>query len=353
MFTRVKYSGGYMRAQKPSVFWAALALLLAAGIATMLSGRDIDWQDAQLANAIAAAKPPIASLSALPKALFESAQAVIQATGEQPPLYALVASLWAWFIGEQAIVFRLPVIWAMLLGLAVVIRYRPPKWLMWGAAVSAPLLLIGLVDSQTGFFLAVAAWSTGAFSLFCHKRTVRRALLYLLAVVVMLASNGAAIFVMIAHVIIYRSNLVLRKQLLPWAWRLGGVLLGGAALMGLLLNFPTNALQSHIRDMMAVRYPLEPALLFYHQQPQMLYYDRLLNFRRGIAVNVNWRDHSAEELDAILARVSQRGIIWVIMVEGDRQGQYLYDKLSTEWAIGYRAVADGVIFARFDDMKEE
>ncbi len=353
MFTRVKYSGGSMRNQKPSIIWGVLALLLAVVIATVLSGRDIDWQDAQLANTVAAAKPQIASLSALPKALLESAQVVIQATGEQPPLYTLVASLWAWFIGEQTILFRLPVIWAMLLGLAVVIRYRPPRWFMWSAAVGVPLLLIGCVDSQTGFFLATAAWSTGAFTAFRNKRTVRRALLYLLAVVVMLASNGAAIFVVIAHVIIYRADFTLPKQLSPWGWRVSGAILGGSVAIGLLLNFPTSALQSQIHDMIATRHPLEPALLFYNQQAQMLYYDRLMNFRRGIAIDINWREHSTEELDTILERTSQRGVVWVIMVEGDTQGQYIYDALSTTRDISYRTAVDGVIFARFDDMKEE
>lgn len=192
-------------------------------------------------------------------------------------LYTVPLNLWSLLVGDQTVALRLSSLLWSLLALAGAISWgRVLGGWRWGllVAVLATALLIALrlvsqLLPQTAG-LALILW---AGALLTHN----------------LRGRSAALLISVV----------------------------GLGLIGLLVHTlpppePDLDWQGAVSAWVAARPADEPALIAFADDSPLAYYDRLTPVRYGIHFDIGWRDFSADEMGALVARLDGSAAIWML-----------------------------------------
>lgn len=103
-----------------------------------------------------------------------------------------------------------------------------------------------------------------------------------------------------------------------------------------------------VAQMVAARQPLEPALLDFTAESVVAYYDRQMGLRRGISINLGWRDHTPTELRTLVEKLQRAPSVWVVMRSNYPNDWDALAALNGTRVVGYRDSVINVVFYRFD-----
>lgn len=103
-----------------------------------------------------------------------------------------------------------------------------------------------------------------------------------------------------------------------------------------------------IRQVIAARDPLEPAITDLAPYSPAAFYDRALHLRRGISLDLAWRLHNAEEVRERVAVFDAVESVWVALPVNTAKTWHIVTLLDAERGSGYRAALMNMIFYRFD-----
>lgn len=106
--------------------------------------------------------------------------------------------------------------------------------------------------------------------------------------------------------------------------------------------------EAAIRQVIAARDPLEPAITDFAPYSPAAYYGRALHFRRGITLDLSWRLHHAGELRDLLAAFDDPPSVWAALPTNTAKTWHIAALLDAGRGIGYRAALMNMIFYRFD-----
>lgn len=106
--------------------------------------------------------------------------------------------------------------------------------------------------------------------------------------------------------------------------------------------------EAAIRQVIAARGPLEPAITDFAPYSPAAYYGRALHFRRGITLDLSWRLHHAGELRDLLAAFDTAESVWTALPANTAKTWHIVTLLDAGRGIGYRAALMNMIFYRFD-----
>lgn len=334
--------------------------------------------------------------------VLESAGTALTRAGErqQFPLYYLLLDGWVLIFGESPLSLRLPSLLWGILGLIVIAllltNRRSRSWGLSFAVLLPGLYLLTLGVSPLMQWLTLSLLTSW---LLLRWRAVSGwlwAALYTLAALLMVLTHsyGIAVLLLQAAYLMYRERQFTAALIAPFslpliaciAWfavfglgfRLEPTaifLLIGISVMLVLLNQPPLNSQRVIlavgavlitqiitllvapplvdyqqttADFLAERDPLEPLVFDIPADSIMAYYKRQLGLRSGYTLDIGWRDHSAEEIEALLGRIESATHIWLILPEYREQSQQTIQQMSAQRQpfIDYRA--GDYRFMRFD-----
>lgn len=106
--------------------------------------------------------------------------------------------------------------------------------------------------------------------------------------------------------------------------------------------------QAAIAQMTRARDPLVPAVTDINPSSPAAYYDRLLGIRRGIALDLSWREDTPQETARIAGRLQNAPSVWAVL-RTDRPSTWDMVALLQEGrGVAYRDSVMNVIFYRFD-----
>jgi hypothetical protein len=103
-----------------------------------------------------------------------------------------------------------------------------------------------------------------------------------------------------------------------------------------------------VAAMIAARQPLEPAITDFLPQSVVAYYDRQMGLRRGVTLDLSWRDHSAEGMRALVAKLAAAPSLWAVLRTDIPVNWDAVASLTDGRRVGYRDSVMNVIFYRFD-----
>lgn len=103
-----------------------------------------------------------------------------------------------------------------------------------------------------------------------------------------------------------------------------------------------------IQAVIAAREPLEPAITDLAPYSPAAYYDRQRGLRRGIALDLSWRLHTAAEARARVHLLDGAPSVWAILPVNTAKTWHIAAELDRTRAPGYRAALANLIFYRFD-----
>lgn len=103
----------------------------------------------------------------------------------------------------------------------------------------------------------------------------------------------------------------------------------------------------------ASRQPLEPALFDLNPSSVAAYYARQWDLRRGITVDVAWRDHTPEEMRVIVDNLENAPAVWAVMRTDVPSTWDAVSSIIDTHGVGYRDSVMNVIFYRFDAASRE
>jgi 4-amino-4-deoxy-L-arabinose transferase-like glycosyltransferase len=103
-----------------------------------------------------------------------------------------------------------------------------------------------------------------------------------------------------------------------------------------------------IRQMTAIRQPLEPAITSITPQSPAAYYDRIYGIRRGIALDLSWRWQESDDMRRYVAHVVNAPSVWTVMPSNFVSTWDAVAELLNSRHIGYRDTVMNLIFYRFD-----
>jgi hypothetical protein len=83
------------------------------------------------------------------------------------------------------------------------------------------------------------------------------------------------------------------------------------------------------------------------------YYDRQLHLRRGISVDVSWRDHTPEEMRSLVNLLDKAPSVWVVLRTDMPADWDALALLAGTRRIGYRDSVINTIFYRFDQPPDQ
>lgn len=129
--------------------------------------------------------------------------------------------------------------------------------------------------------------------------------------------------------------------------------LAGAILVGQLGQYGAlwsdkPAWEHTFRTVTETRRPLEPAITDFAPQSPAAYYDRILGIRRGIALDLSWRQHTAAEAWALAAVFRNEDSVWALLPTNTAKAWHILARLDAGRGIGYRASLVNMVFYRFD-----
>ncbi len=106
--------------------------------------------------------------------------------------------------------------------------------------------------------------------------------------------------------------------------------------------------EAALRQMIAVRLPLEPTMTDFAPYSPAAYYARQLPVRQGISLDLSWRLHSIGELRDLAAVFDNLPSVWVALPTNTAKTWHLAALLDAGRGAGYRASLVNMIFYRFD-----
>jgi hypothetical protein len=108
------------------------------------------------------------------------------------------------------------------------------------------------------------------------------------------------------------------------------------------------AWEQTLADVVETRLPLEPAITDFAPYSPAAYYDRLLDVRRGIALDLSWRLHIAEEAWEKVAVLDNEPRVWALLPINTAKSWHILAALDAGRGAGYRASLVNMVFYRFD-----
>ena len=130
----------------------------------------------------------------------------------------------------------------------------------------------------------------------------------------------AALFIAAAALALVMRRLGIRR---PLAGKLLVIALGLIALSGAaLLEFSTYGphISSAIETYRTARHPTEPVVTVFSDYSPLGYYQAQLDLRRGIGVDLGWREFTVEEIERAAANLGS-GPVWLIVEDYQRYAQ--------------------------------
>ncbi|MBI5667152.1 MAG: glycosyltransferase family 39 protein [Chloroflexi bacterium] len=106
--------------------------------------------------------------------------------------------------------------------------------------------------------------------------------------------------------------------------------------------------EAALRQVIAERDPLEPIITDFAPYSPAGYYDRTLYVRRGVALDLSWREHHAGELRALVDRLRRAPSVWVALPTNTARAWHIAALLDETHGAGYRSGLANLIFYRFD-----
>jgi hypothetical protein len=106
--------------------------------------------------------------------------------------------------------------------------------------------------------------------------------------------------------------------------------------------------EATIAQMLAARTPLEPIITDFAPYSPAAYYDGQLGIRRGLALDLSWRLHTAAEIHRLAQTFEGSPAVWAALPVNTAKTWHLVAHLSTQRRVGYRASLVNMIFYRFD-----
>ena len=101
-------------------------------------------------------------------------------------------------------------------------------------------------------------------------------------------------------------------------------------------------------QLQAVRQSNEPALIDLVPHNVATYYARHYDVKRGISINIGWKDFVPEQLHNFVDRFDTAESIWLILPSDSPKTWYTLSKLTKERAIGYQDSVQNMVLYRFD-----
>lgn len=108
-----------------------------------------------------------------------------------------------------------------------------------------------------------------------------------------------------------------------------------------------------IQEVAQTRTSLEPALVDFAPHNVATYYDRQYHLRRGISIDIGWRDFVPEELATIIEKLGSSASIWAILPSDSAKTWQALFILRQGREIAYRDTVQNMIFYRFDLAAED
>jgi len=103
-----------------------------------------------------------------------------------------------------------------------------------------------------------------------------------------------------------------------------------------------------VRQITAVRQPLDPAITSINPQNPAAYYDRLYGIRQGIALDLSWRWQETADINRYVGHVAKAPSVWVVMPSNYASTWDTVAGLLNGRHVGYRDSVMNLIFYRFD-----
>lgn len=103
-----------------------------------------------------------------------------------------------------------------------------------------------------------------------------------------------------------------------------------------------------ISAMVAARSDIEPALTDFAPYSPAAYYDRQLDVRRGIALDLSWRLHTAAESRGLAAVFDREPVVWAALPINTAKAWQILTALDSSRGISYRSSLVNMVFYRFD-----
>jgi len=103
-----------------------------------------------------------------------------------------------------------------------------------------------------------------------------------------------------------------------------------------------------IRAMTSARDPLEPTITDIAAYSPVAYYDRLLNIRQGVSLDLSWRPHNYDEIMNLVAKFDRTPSVWVALPVNTAKTWHIVAALDGERQASYRSSLVNMIFYRFD-----
>lgn len=236
------------------------------------------------------------------------------------PLYPLMLEGWTWLVGDSVEMARVLTVLVLLLDLVLIYRLvrrlRPDLALPLMVGVGIAFVLVngtaagnGLATMLVGFLpvLIVLPYFLGKARL---QPTIR----------------GQVRWLTISTIVVI-------------ALLLASSLMGGAR----------RGWRSTLDPYLANRNPLHPALTAFAPGSVIEYYDDRFGLRRGVAVDLAWREFSQDEVNAVVEKIIPgKTPIWVIMPVDDPMTEQIISLLDEAYTTGYSDQLNGIAFYRFD-----
>jgi len=107
-----------------------------------------------------------------------------------------------------------------------------------------------------------------------------------------------------------------------------------------------------IRGMMETRQPLEPIITDFAPYSPSAYYDRQLDIRRGVSLDLSWRLHSPQEVGERVNMFQNAPPVWVALPVNTAKTWQIVAQLDETRTAGYQSSLVNMIFYRFDPGDE-
>ncbi len=128
---------------------------------------------------------------------------------------------------------------------------------------------------------------------------------------------------------------------------LGGIVYAQLTLYGVFWA-AKPAWEQAMATVIEMRHPLEPTITDFTPYGTAAYYDRALGVRRGIALDLSWRLHTAAEAWALTAVFDNEPTVWALLPVNTAKSWHILAALDTGRGASYRASLVNMIFYRFD-----